>query len=189
MGNPLEIIVDAVPTSIRAGDTLLFTRSDLVTDYDPDYYTLTYQAVRQSSAGELVTFNASKDTDGFYRVNVPAGTTADWASGLYDWQEVAVRNSDQATVTTCVGQWEVHAALGLAGDNRSHAQRTLDAIEAVIEGRATSDHESYSIAGRSVTRIPIAELLTLRGRYRSEVNRERRAAMGKGVTKRRLVTF
>jgi len=55
------------------------------------------------------------------------------------------------------------------GDLNTHAERVLAAIEAVIENRATKDQQSYSIAGRSITRIPIAELLELRKQYKAEV--------------------
>lgn len=51
----------------------------------------------------------------------------------------------------------------------THAERTLAAIEAVLENRASKDQQSYSIAGRSITRIPITELLELRKQYKAEV--------------------
>lgn len=54
-------------------------------------------------------------------------------------------------------------------DNRNYAERMLDAIEAVLEKRASSDQQSYSIAGRSITRIPLTELLALRDKFRAEV--------------------
>lgn len=54
-------------------------------------------------------------------------------------------------------------------DLRGHAQRVLDAIEAVIEKRATKDQESYTIAGRSLSKTPISELLKLRDAYKEEV--------------------
>lgn len=58
----------------------------------------------------------------------------------------------------------------------SHATTMLAAIEAVLEGRITSDIEQYSIAGRQITKIPITELLVLRDRYKAEVAREEAAA-------------
>ena len=67
------------------------------------------------------------------------------------------------------------AALGAdTADPRSHAKITLEAVEAVIEGRATKDQENYSIAGRSLSRTPVADLLSLRDYYRTEFLREQR---------------
>ena len=54
----------------------------------------------------------------------------------------------------------------------SHAKIVLDAIEAVIENRATMDQSSMSIAGRSLSRLSIDELLTFRARYRAEYLKE-----------------
>lgn len=58
----------------------------------------------------------------------------------------------------------------------THAETMLSAIEAVLEGRITADVEAYSIAGRQITKIPMAELLTLRDKYKAEVNSEAAAA-------------
>lgn len=65
-----------------------------------------------------------------------------------------------------------------AGPIISHAQKVLDAIEAVLEKRATLDQQRYSIADRELVRTPIPELLLLRDRYRSEVRRERLSKRG-----------
>jgi hypothetical protein len=59
--------------------------------------------------------------------------------------------------------------------SKSHAVKMLDAIEAVLEGRITSDVEQYSIAGRQITKIPISELLILHDRYKAAVAQEKAA--------------
>ena len=55
---------------------------------------------------------------------------------------------------------------------RSHAKIVLDAIEAVIENRANIDQSSMSIAGRSLSRMSIDDLLTFRARYKAEYLKE-----------------
>ena len=45
-------------------------------------------------------------------------------------------------------------------------------IQAVIEGRATRDQESYSIAGRSLSRTPLEELHKFEAIYKSRVFQE-----------------
>lgn len=67
-------------------------------------------------------------------------------------------------------------ATQLAGDVRSHARKVLEAIEAVIENRATKDQMAYQIAGRSLSLTPLADLLLLRDRYAAEVMDEETAA-------------
>ena len=51
----------------------------------------------------------------------------------------------------------------------------LDAIEAVIENRATLDQERYRINDRELWRTPVTELIKLRQRYRAEVQAEKNA--------------
>ncbi len=65
----------------------------------------------------------------------------------------------------------------ITGDLRGHAARTLAAIEALLEGRATKDQQSYRIGDRELARIPIPELLALRDDYRREARREESAAL------------
>lgn len=62
------------------------------------------------------------------------------------------------------------------GDLRGHAAVTLEAIEALLAGRATKDQESYKIADRELRRIPIPELLRLRDYYKAEAARDASAA-------------
>jgi hypothetical protein len=57
-------------------------------------------------------------------------------------------------------------------DLRSHAKKVLDNIQAVIEGRATIDQSSMSIAGRSLSRMSVDELMTFRDRYKAEYLKE-----------------
>ena len=77
----------------------------------------------------------------------------------------------------------------MSSSGDSHAQTVLDAIEAVIENRASLDQQSYTIAGRRLDRMPIADLLMLRDRYKAEVFKEEveaRIAAGLGGSKRNI---
>jgi hypothetical protein len=59
----------------------------------------------------------------------------------------------------------------VAGDLRSQAAQTLEAISALLAGRASMDQQSYRIGDRELARIPIPELLQLREYYKAEVRR------------------
>jgi hypothetical protein len=90
------------------------------------------------------------------------------------------------------GTLSVRPSFAVATDGRTHARKVLDAIEAVIEGRATSEVAEYQIAGRELRYIPIPELLQLRDKYRGEVLREdaaSRAARGLPDPRRVFVRF
>lgn len=158
-----------------AGDSLVFTTS--VPDYPPTAgYTLTYRLVRRDAAGAPISFAAGVSGD-VYSVAVTPATTAAWTPGRYTWASYASKAGERYTV----GQGELvieadPATVAAPYDNRSHARKVLDAIEAVLEQRATTDQMQMSIAGRSLTRMQVADLLVLRDRYRAEVGSEDAAA-------------
>jgi hypothetical protein len=114
-------------------------------------------------------------------------------TGSYRWEMFVTRVSDDARIRVSTGYWEVFPDL-TAGpiDNRSHAQIVLDAVEAVIEGTATKEQSSWSIAGRSLSLRTYEELRQIRADYMSEVNRERKEELqkqGKGGTNKILTRF
>lgn len=117
-----------------------------------------------------------------HRITADATVTAEWAAGGY-WY--ALRVTDGAEVVQ-VESGRINVAPDLAQvsdtyDGRGHVDRVLDAIEAVIEGRATKDQESYKINNRELQRTPIGELLKLRDRYRDEARRKRAAKKGRSL--------
>ena len=95
-----------------------------------------------------------------------------------------VHEVDSGTVKIIADLAAIHGSY----DGRGHVQRVLDAIEAVIEGRASLDQERYKINNRELQRTPIGELLALRSRYREEARRERAASKGQSLLGRRVLT-
>jgi hypothetical protein len=57
-------------------------------------------------------------------------------------------------------------------DVKSHNKKMLEAINALLENRATSDQMSYTIAGRSITKLSIKDLLEWRDYYKAELSKE-----------------
>lgn len=167
-----------VPTRLSAGD-LWTWRADGFADVYPDpSYALTFH-IQPRSGGTPIVAAAAADTDGWL-VTVPSATTINATPGEHTWALVATRQSDGAVVTICTGALEVTASATSNVDTRSTAEKHLAAINAVLDGRITKDVESYTIEGRALTRVPMADLYKLRGKYQAEVNAERRARSGKG---------
>ena len=115
-----------------------------------------------------------------YEFTADPATTAEWAPGAYAY---TIRATDGVEVVEVQsGRVKIAADIAAAGegfDDRSHARKTLEAIEAVIEKRASMDQERYRINNRELYRTPIAELLRLRNTYRAEVQREDAKASGR----------
>jgi hypothetical protein len=104
-------------------------------------------------------------------------TTAAYKAGLYRWTAVVDDGTERVTLASgLVNVLPDPAKTGAGFDPRSHARKTLEAIEAVIEGRATKDQEEYTIGNRSLKRTPTKELLEFRDKYRADVAREDIAA-------------
>ena len=169
------------PEKIIAGDRLIFKRSDLHADYANTSFTLEYVARLEGTGSTKIEITASASGSD-YLVEVASATPANYTVGTYRWQMYIYRNSDSQRLTLDSGTWEVIANRNAATtDPRSHARIMVEKSESVLEGRAAADVASYSINGRSLTKIPIPELMEWRDRYKAEYLREvrkERAANG-----------
>lgn len=120
-------------------------------------------------------------------VSANAGVTATWPAGDYWYSLRATSNGDVVELES--GQIAILPDLAAATDGydgKTHARRTLEAIEAVIEKRASLDQERYRINNRELYRTPIADLLKLRSLYRTEVAREEQAQCGRNPFGRKV---
>ena len=170
------------PSSANAGDTWRWTRT--LADYPASAgWALSYTLI---NAAAKITINATASGDD-HAVTVAAATTAGYAPGTYDWRARVTRSGEVYTVGE--GRLTVRNAFsGATFDARTHARKTLEAIEAVIEGRASSEVSYYMIGNRQLRYMTPAELLTLRDKYRAEVAREDAAtAVAAGLPDRRRV--
>lgn len=160
------------PTEFKAG--LTFSASAiLVANPAPAWCVHAY--LRGPAAIDLT----AAGTDARHVFTVPAATTAAWVQGLYWYSLRAASGADVVEVEA--GEITIRPDLSAAAagyDARDHAQRVLDAIEAVLERRATMDQQRYVINNRELWRTPIPDLLKLRDRYRAELRRARAARAG-----------
>lgn len=170
------------PSNVYCGSFTQWKRADLSEVYSPTLYDLTYTARLAGGMSREINVTATDD-DGVFLVTLSNTLTAAQIAGTYYWQAEIVRKSDDAKVLVGTGQWTFLPDLNQTGaDPRSHAQIMLDKIQSLLEGRADKDVTSYSIQGRSISKMSIADLLQWRDYYRKEVVRERRdnaIALGK----------
>jgi len=176
-------IAETEPAKIIAGELIKWKRTDLGTDYTNGSYTLKYSARLEGTGSTEIQITASASGDD-YLISVGQSTSASYTVGIYRWQMYITRNSDSERLTLDTGTFEVVANRDAATtDPRTHARIMVEKIESLLEGRADADVASFSIAGRSLTKLSIDELMTWRDRYRSEYLRElrrERALNGEG---------
>jgi len=174
------VILESVPSEFIAGDTWRWTRD--FADYPAGTWTVTYYFENAAQ-----TFNVAGVADGTsHDFTIAAATTADYKAGRYFWSARATDGSVVETITDENGWLEVKTDPAAAGtrDRRSWARRVLDALEATLEGRASTDQMSMSLAGRSISRMSPSELMDWRDRMRAEVRTQEqgdKAGLGRDI--------
>ena len=161
------------PDTLVVGDRWVWRRDDLVSDYPLDEYALESRFTEDSTRNTNAFTIAATEAESTYLVEIASAVTASLTAGDYQWAAFIIRSSDNQRVVIDQGRTEILPNLqNTTADLRSHAKKVLDAIEAVLENRASQDQMSYSIAGRSLSRMSIDDLMTFRNRYRAEYLRE-----------------
>lgn len=140
--------------------------SRTIPDYGADTYTARYELRGPSSIDIDCTGSGTT-----YEVSETAATTADWTPGKYYWNLFVIDGSTRIWIDS--GSIEILPDLSSATeyDGRRHCEKVIEAIEAVIEGKASTDQSSVSVGGRSISRMSFAELIAVRDRYRQELRR------------------
>lgn len=171
------------------GDTLNYATT--VAGYAAsDGWTLSFRLIPRTSGSAIsITCTADDDDPDAHRAEVSAATTAAWAAGVYNWASWVSKASEKYSVSTGVITLVADPRTATAPyDLRSDAQVALDNVRATIRGKASADVLKYTIAGRSLERYPMAELIQLESKLSAEVAREMDAArIAAGLKSRRRI--
>ena len=159
-GEPLQIVV---------GDFLQWKKTQIASDYPTATHSAEYVA-RITGGGSSEIKLAATERDTYYLFQVDSATSADFNAGFYHWQLEVTETASGNRIVVERGEFEAVVDLDINGtDPRPHAEIMLDKIESLLEGRADGDVSTYSIAGRSITKMSPEELLQWRDYYRREV--------------------
>ena len=139
-----------------------------LSDFPASTWTLSYyfREVTGKYSFDIVATNSSDR----FEVNLPFATTNNYAPGVYSGQGFVSKGADKFIVYD--NQLEVGANFTLQGvgkDTRSHSQKTLVAIKGLLEGKFVEDASSYSIAGRSITKLDVQQLIDAKNYYEAIV--------------------
>jgi len=179
-----------VPETLTVGDRWAWKREDIATDYAPADYTLTYSFRLLSSTATEIALASSviSETSTAYVIEVPSSTTAGYTKGDYSYQEYITNGSSQRVVVSS-GYLSITPNLDADGaDPRSHARIVMDALQAMLENRASIDQSSMSVAGRSLSRMTPQEIRDWYEYYRHKVNLEvKKDRISKGLSTGSLI--
>jgi len=158
------------PTSFVAGDFVEWSVS--LPDFPADEYDLTYAFVTDGNQFSVAC--VADGTDHYAEMSI---TESDETPGVYRWQAYAT-NADSERWLVRTGTTEVKVSFSGESsgyDPRTDAEKMLDALNATLVGKASSDQLALSIGGRSLSKLEPAMLLAWRDTMRAEVKRERDA--------------
>ncbi len=179
---------NTIPKNVRAGDSLEWEQS--FDSFNTNSYNLSYILI--NSVGKI-TITATKDlVNNEFKVLVVPLNTLSYAVGNYKIYAI-VESLDLAFKQTIdFGYIEVLESIfnSINKDVVSHNSKVLNSIKAVIENRATIDQMSYSIQGRSLSRMPVKDLIYFKQYYEGLVNSEvlaEKAKTGGTVTKKNRI--
>jgi hypothetical protein len=164
-----------MPASLIAGDSL---RLAIPAGNYPASEGWAASLVLQAMAGGSPTTVAGADEAGDWEFLLTSATSAALAAGTYRYVIAASKTGERTTLDH--GEVQVQPDPADANtDQRSAARRALDAIDAVLESRASSEDMKFTFAdGRALEKVPHAELLTLRKHYARIVARETNKGRG-----------
>lgn len=158
------------PTEVVVGDFIQWKRSDLIEDYPPALYSAEYVA-RITGGGSTEIKLPGTETDTHYLFTVDSATSESFLPGLYHWQLEITQTSSGNRIVVDIGDFTAIPDMDSnQADPRIHAEIMVDKIETILAGKADSDVASYSIAGRSLTKLSFQELLDAREYYKREIN-------------------
>ena len=180
------------PELLVIGDRWVWKRTDIGTDYAPSSYALSYNARLLGTGSTTFSITAS-ESGTEYIVEVASSTTSSRTVGVYAWNMYITRSSDSERIALDSGKFELKDNLATSSaDQRTHAAKMVDYLEATQESLAQKLTSSYSITDRSNTLRSMDEVSVQLNYYRAVYNRESmkdRAKSGRRTGQNILVRF
>ena len=157
------------PVSAPIGDPVTIIKGRYVAwrkllDVSSAFYSVKY--VFHPRAGGVARTVTGAQSGAYWTFALTGAASALWVEGDHAFDMTVVRTSDSEEAVIATGATKVFAS---TSDRRTHAAIMVEKIESILQGRAASDVESYSIGSRSITKMSIAELTKWRDYYQSEV--------------------
>lgn len=185
MLNLTTIIPEVEPLSITCGETVKWNK-DLTSVYSAaSGWALTYYFIGKTAWNKAATISGTK-----FAITLSAAETNQLEPDE-NYRLVGRVSKAGEVFTIYDGTLEVlknPVNYGSGDETRSHARICLDKIKAVLENRASRDDLSYSIQGRSLSKMSFKELIDFRNYYEAEVRAENEAlALQRGESPRKNV--
>lgn len=174
--------LSALPELFPAGTTVRYRKS--LSDYPASAgWTLKLYLAGASTLAKT----AVPDGDAFVVTIEATDTDGEITPGFYKWVE-RVSNAAGEVYEVASGTVTILPNLAAAtdGSEQEWLERAVAALKAQIEGRLPAAMESYQIAGRAVSKMPLKEAVALLATFESRLARLKNP---NAVTRSVLVSF
>ena len=170
-----------VPSAVVAGDSWRWRIADF-SDYPQSAgWSLSYRVLGEDTPLDVTVAWQTTGDDANYWLATVTTTDSDLLPGLYRLVGKLTGSGTYAGRAVTVSNAPLHVArnpaTAAAGDFQSQAQQDLAAINEVLSGRITADLESYTVAGRQLTKIPVQQLWAMRSALEARVRMQRTGSM------------
>lgn len=163
------------PTKFSAGETIKYTGASFSKYPADDGWT-----AKLWLAGADTMDPVAGVADGAaFDFTIAATATDELIPGNYAWHIIVEKSGEKYVADHGTVEVLRNIARATAGDMQSWEEKQLTIIDDVLNNRFTSDVQTYTIAGRAVTKIPISELLRIRSELKAAVDAQRGANAGK----------
>ncbi len=162
------------PLEFVKGDFVQWRQDEYSNDYPNTSHTMEYVArIKGGGSNEIKVASTTIDDD--YLFTISSSTSSNFETGNYHWQLEVIETSSSNRIVLNTGEWKVRVDLDdNSADPREHFEIMLDKIETVLQGRADADVLSYSINGRSLSKMSPNELVEWRSYYKKELTMHKR---------------
>lgn len=165
------------PESFVAGNTLKVKRT--YSGYSPSDWTATIYFLQN---GNELGNSIASSSGGAHLFNIAASVTSGYQAGPTYYFVNVSKDSEVYTVEEGVIEVKPNPSTIDTLDGRPHCKIVLDNIESYLENPSAIRNQSYTIAGRDLSRYSLDELMNLRDKYRGEYTvylRKQRLKQGK----------
>jgi len=173
--------LSAIPESFAAGTTVKYRKRF------SDYPASAGWTLKLHLAGaSVLAKTAAADGDDFVVTIAADDTASAFAPGLYKWVERVSKDGEVYEVASGTVTVLPNLAEATEGSEQEWVERAIAALKAHIEGRLPAGMESYQIAGRAVSKMPVKEAVSLLATFESRLARLKNPDF---VTRPVLVSF
>ena len=170
-----------IPSTIRSGSTTTWRENSLVDPYgdaiqSTDSWVLKFY-IRTNSSSGLTATGSTYGTG--WQFDLSASDTAPLSAGDYFWQAEASKGATKYDVGS--GAVEVLQSLAYSGgvssiQAKTQVQQDLESVQSAIRTLVSGGVvKEYSIAGRSLKKYDLSDLMTLESRLKYQLKREQKA--------------